>query len=368
MKVAIDARLYGTEFTGLGRYTMNLVDSLADIDSKNQYSILLRDKYYKKLKLPKNFSKFRAEFPIYSFQEQFYLPVLLNKLSPDITHFPHLNVPVLYGRRFIVTIHDIIMQKQGRQASTLPFPVYYLKRFPFKYTAHFAVKRSEKIICPSKAVKQEIIDFYKVPEGKIMVTYEGAGKNIKFDKDSKTDHGKYFFYVGNAYPHKNLKTLIKALKELNKGLDEEVEMFIRTDKNEFRERLERYAKQIDAMKHVDFVNRLSDSELGELYHKSLAFVFPSFTEGFGLPGLEAIQNRTLLAASDIPVFKEVYGDNALYFDPNDHKDLVKAMRKVLSLSKNERQKRIKESQTLLKSYSWRKMAQETRKVYELFKQ
>jgi len=50
-------------------------------------------------------------------------------------------------------------------------------------------------------------------------------------------------------------------------------------------------------------------------HFSLAYIAPSLSEGFGLPGLEALSAGTLLMAADIPVFKEVYGDSALYFEP-----------------------------------------------------
>lgn len=364
MRIAIDARLYGPEFTGLGRYTMNLVDELCKIDRENQYFLLLRQKYYKKLSVPENFNKVRAEFPIYSFQEQILLALILNKIKADLTHFPHLNVPVLYGRKFIVTIHDLIMQKQGSEASTLPFPVYYLKRVPFKYTAYIATKRSQKIICPSKTVKKEIIKFYDTPEEKVSVTYEGVDKRIMYKGPQVRSHGRFFFYVGNAYPHKNLKFLIKAIKILNKSLSEEVELFIRTDKNEFRERLERYAKKIDATMHVDFVNRLSDKKLGELYKSSIAFVFPSMSEGFGLPGLEAIHNQTILLASDTPVFREVYGDSAIYFDLEDVDDLVDKMRIVQQMDENQRNSQIRRSQSLLEKYSWKKMAQETLEIYK----
>lgn len=365
MKIAIDARLYGTEFTGLGRYTKNLVDQLAELDKKNRYFVLLRKNYYKRLGLPRNFKKIEADFPIYTFQEQIKLPFLLNNLKPDLTHFPHLNVPVLYGRKFIVTIHDIIMQNQGREASTLPFPVYYFKRFPFKYTSYFAVKRSEKIICPSKAVKEEIVGHYKIARNKIKVTYEGVDTDLMNRKKVK-EVKRYFLYVGNAYPHKNLKFLIQAIKELNQVIDNEYELYIRTDKNMFRQRLEKYVKEIKAQNHVKFINRVTDEELSKLYMESTAYVFPSLTEGFGLPGLEAIQNDTLLLASDTKVFREVYGKYAIYFDPRDPTDLINKLKKVIDMKEKERSNKIQISKEIIKKYSWEDMVKQTIKIYNSF--
>ncbi len=364
MKIAIDARLYGTEFTGLGRYTMNLVNELASLDKKNSYFILLRKDYYNKLKLPPNFRKIEADIPIYTLREQIILPLFLNKLNADIVHFPHLNVPIMYNKKFIVTVHDIIMQKQGKSASTLPLPIYLLKRLPFKLIFYHTINRSQKIITATNTVKQEITSYYNNSENKIEVIHHGVDKVIKKKVSKKISKDKYFLYVGNAYPHKNLKFLVKAIDEFNKGSDERVKLFIRTDKNEFRNRLERYVNKIKAAKYVKFLNRVSDEELGKMYNNSVAYVFPSLTEGFGLPGLEAIYNDTLLLAANTPVFREVYRDQAIYFDPYDTSSLVNKMKYILDMSDKDRIKRVKKSKSLLKIYSWEKMAKETLNVYE----
>src|SRR3990172_3279072 len=109
MKIAIDARLYGLENTGIGRYTMGLIKGLTQEDRKNNYLILLREKYFRSLRLPSNWEKVRAEFKHYGFAEQYKLPGLLKSLRPDLTHFVHFNVPITYKEPFVVTIHDLLM-------------------------------------------------------------------------------------------------------------------------------------------------------------------------------------------------------------------------------------------------------------------
>jgi hypothetical protein len=87
MKILIDARLYGLENAGLGRYLVNLISELASIDKKNKYVLLLRKKYFKELSVPGNWEKVLADFGHYSFVEQAKLPRIISKHEPDIVHF-----------------------------------------------------------------------------------------------------------------------------------------------------------------------------------------------------------------------------------------------------------------------------------------
>lgn len=174
MKILIDARLYGLENAGLGRYVINLVSELSKIDSKNSYSILLRRKYFDNLNLPGNWNKILADFKHYGFKEQLLLPKIIRKISPDVVHFPHFNIPIFYSGKFIVTIHDMLMHKQkGFEATTLNPINYLIKRVVYKFVFRKGIEMSEKIIVPSFTVRTELINFYKLKEDKVEVIYEG---------------------------------------------------------------------------------------------------------------------------------------------------------------------------------------------------
>lgn len=173
MKIAIDARLYGPKHTGNGRYTKELIDNLVKIDPKNDYYVLLRQEDYDLLRFPKNFTKILAEFNHYTFSEQFKLPLILNKIKPDLVHFPHFNVSILYFGKFIVTIHDLIMHKfTDGSATTRGFLKYFVWRIGYHIAFLKAVYGSIKIIVPSNAIKNELSDYYKLNKNKIVVTYE----------------------------------------------------------------------------------------------------------------------------------------------------------------------------------------------------
>ncbi len=364
MKILLDARLYGLENAGLGRYTINLIRELGKVDKKNEYVVLLRKKYYDSINLPKNWKKVLADFHHYSFAEQVLLPGLIKKEKPDITHFLHFNVPIFFSGKFIVTIHDMLMHDfAGLSATTLPGPLYFIKQFAYSLVFRKAALSSSKIIVPSDTVKEEIKKYYKLNDSKLQTIYEGVDEKIFAGVDKKIG-SPYFVYAGNAYPHKNLTRLVEAIIMLNKNRDEKILLVIASARNVFIKRLERMVANLNANDLVKLLGFVADVELGSLYKNSLGFVFPSLSEGFGLPGLEAMNSGTLLLASEIPVFKEIYDNNAIYFNPFDFSSIEKAMENVLEMGDTLRRDKILASQKFSKRYSWAKMAGETLKIYE----
>jgi glycosyltransferase involved in cell wall biosynthesis len=360
MKILIDARLYGLENTGIGRYLVNLIEQFIDTRPETEFDLLLSAKYFSTIKLPKKWKKVRADFRQYTLEEQIKLPPLINHLRPDIVHFPHFNIPVFWKGPFVVTIHDMSMHNQGINATKLPLPFYLFKRVPYRYAFRSAIKRSLKIITPTRTVKKEIVDYFKIDSTKVFPIYEGLdGDKFKDKKQSVVKRyglsGDYFFYVGDVYPHKNIKSVLSALSLLiRNGVN--ASFVIACSRGYFVDMLRDYAKKEDIEEHIRFLGFVPDEDLSSLYYYSRGLVYPSFSEGFGLQGLEAIASGTLVLASDIPVFKEIYQDYAFYFDPNSISSIASAMRYSLSVDDKKREEFIK--------YSWEKMATSTFELYK----
>ena len=110
---------------------------------------------------------------------------------------------------------------------------------------------------------------------------------------------------------------------------------------------------------MEFLGYVPDAELVELYQKVTALVQPSFSEGFGLTGIEAMSVGTSVLASDIPIFKEIYQDVAFYFSPHSTASFIQA---VHALEQNPDEKNF-EGMQLAKTYSWEKMAAQTLEAY-----
>ena len=175
---------------------------------------------------------------------------------------------------------------------------------------------------------------------------------------------RYFIYTGNSYPHKNLEMLIEAIVLLNSNRKEKIHLKIVSGRTVFTERLEKEVSSKKANDFVEILGFVDDINLELLYKNSVAFVFTTLAEGFGLPPMEAIKAGTLAAVSDIPVLKEVYGESDFYFDPMDVNSIKISLENILKISSDEREKMIIKSQEFLKKYSWLKMAKETLKIYK----
>ena len=175
---------------------------------------------------------------------------------------------------------------------------------------------------------------------------------------------RYFIYTGNSYPHKNIGRLIEAVVLLNSSRKEKIHLKIVSGRSVFTKRLEEEIVKNKANDFVEILGFVDDNDLNLLYKNSVAFVFPTLSEGFGLPPMEAVNAGTLATVSDIPVLKEVYEESVFYFDPTNVSSIENSLENVLKISDDDRKKKITKSQEFLKKYSWLKMAKETLKIYE----
>lgn len=175
---------------------------------------------------------------------------------------------------------------------------------------------------------------------------------------------KYFIYTGNAYPHKNLNRLIEAVVLLNKLQGKPVILKIASSRSIFTTRLEAVVCKLSAESCIQLLGFVPDEKLTELYKNSVGFVFPSLSEGFGLPGIEAMEAGTLVLCSDIPVFKEIYKDAAMYFDPLDITSIEQSMKNAMEMPQETRKEKITFAKKFVKRYSWQKMAKQTLQVYK----
>ncbi len=372
-KIGIDARFYGPGGKGLGRYAQKLVEYLEKIEGGNkerQYIVFLRknnfDLYHPK---HSNFSKKLADFQWYSFGEQIRFPFFLYSQRLDLVHFCHFNVPLLYFKQFIVTIHDLILFHYPTVKNTsLNKYFYFLKLFAYQIAIRGAAKRAEKIIAVSKFTKDDIVANLGVSDECVEVTYEGCEKQCFLNENSDSEIlGKYaimkpyLLYVGNAYPHKNLERLIEVFSRI-RNKEKKLQLVLVGGKDFFYTRLEEFVQK-GHFEGVVFPGYVPDAELDALYKEARMYVFPSLYEGFGLPPLEALAKNTAVVSSDKTSMPEILGNVVSYFKPENLDSMEKAINMVLE---NTRVKKpiSKEVISQLKKFSWEKMSKETLQIYK----
>lgn len=343
MRIGIDARLI--EETGVGRYIRNLISELGVIDNKNEYVVFLRKKSIG-MTLPDRWEKRLADVHWHTVAEQFAMPKLFVEARLDLVHIPYHNPPIFYPGRMVVTIHDLtILHFDTGKASTLPFWMYKLKRLGYWTELAVGLKRATNIIAVSESTKREIVDHFRVNPNKIVVTYEAA--DVVKARGKRLIEGEYILYVGNAYPHKNVGMLLDSWKG---------KIVLATPDDYF-------SKRIPRRNNVVMFGPANANELSNLYTHAGALVFPSLMEGFGLPGLEAMALGTPVVCSDIEVFREVYGDACLRFDPKNPSDIAQKIQNVLR-NQTVRNELVEKGKRQAKKYSWRRMAEQTLDVYE----
>lgn len=367
MRIAIDARMYGLEHAGIGRYIINLIDQIEKLDKQNDYFIFLRRKHWQEIKFSNpRFRKVLSDYSHYTISEQVLLPLQLIKLHPDLVHFPSFNVPILYFGRKITTIHDLIKHQSRGPATTTRWPlIYWFKYLIYLLILKWAVVSSTKIMVPSLWTEKELIKQYHLPSEKIVVAYEGVDskfkiENLKLKIKDMLDKYKikkpFVVYTGSLYPHKNIGRLIEAIKLLKLSL------VVVCARNIFFNRLRQEVERAGAKKYITLAGFVPDEELAVLYGQAEAFIFPSLIEGFGLPGLEAMAAGLPVVASNSSCLPETYGEAALYFDPYDVGDIVDKIREVTS-NQLTRNRLIKLGYKQVAKYSWQKMAVQTMGVY-----
>lgn len=361
MHIGIDARLSGLRHAGIGRYTQNLIrELLQTATEKDRFTVFFHDEDQAKEVLGTEYESKQVQIALapiqhYSLKEQLQLPRLFSKQKLDILHVPHFNVPVAYRGKMIVTIHDLLWHEhRGAQVTTLHPLLYFLKYLFYRFITYWAVSKAVHILVPAQTVKDTVLRYYPFAQDKITVTYEGTSIPATA-KTTVKKRNKTLLYVGSLYPHKNVQLVLAALTELP-----EYTLLIASARSVFQEKMKQRVKKLDLQDRVSFLGFVPDEELALLYQEVTAVVQPSFSEGFGLTGIEAMSLGTPVLASDIPIFSEVYEDAAVFFSPYSVSSFLYAVHRLETLDLSEK---IDTGLALSKRYNWKQMAKKTYAAY-----
>jgi hypothetical protein len=367
MKIGIDARMYGKAQSGIGNYIKQLTDNIFILDKTNDYYLFLLEPIFSEYQPAQpNIHKVKVTSHWYSLSEQTKFLWELNKYKLDLVHFPHFNAPIFYNRSRVVTIHDIIPKFfPGHKQKS------WFRKKAYELTLKTNLKKSKSIIVDSQAAKLDLTTYFRVPENKIAVVKLGIESHFKPSenyaklkelKDRYQITKPFIFYLSVWRNHKNFEGLISAFEILKaKGnFDYQLVLGGQEDPNypNIRQKIN------DSVFKADIITPgfISDEDLPVFYQAAELVAIPSFYEGFGLIGLEAMATGTPVVSSNLTSLPEVNGDAALYFDPKNPQDIADKLAQVLNDSELKSQL-IKKGFIQTAKYSWQNCAQETLKIY-----
>jgi len=375
MRIGIDVRLMTSDMTGIGKFLNGILGSLLEIDKFNQYIFYYCDgsvgdkfKNNENIKLRKIKLVFKKRFEhslTKVLWEQVQFPFVASHDHLDILFSPYFDFPLIYNKKFIVTIHDI---------SILLFPKNHSVRFRIYYynLLKYIAKKATKIITVSNNSKKDICNYLDVPEEKIEVIYGAVEENC-FSKNSDKSNqkilkkygikNKFILYSGGMGARKNLKVLVKAFAEIQKNAKEKYDLVLTGEKNIITNQLSNLTKELGIRKNVIFTGYILEKDLSSLYHSAELMVYPSLYEGFGFPLLEAMICGTPIICSNSSSLPEVVGDAALLVDTQDYIQLSNAIIEVLN---NETLKieLLRKGIVRVKKFSWKKSAKKLLSVLE----
>ena len=358
-KIVIDARELRTS---TGRYIERLLEYLqtVDTDQRHRYIVLLAPKDMDTwAPRSKRFTKVACRYKEFTFAEQLLMAVQLYRLRADLVHFGMIQQPILYLKKTVTTAHDITNVRFGNPAKNRL--IFAIKRWIYIRVIHIVVFKSKRIITPTQYIKDDIARFTNANSRKFTVTLEASDPipDKPVEMPELVDK-QFIMYVGRPTPHKNLERLIDAFALLQETYPD-LQLVLAGRKDANYRRIVRMVKKRD-LQHVVFTDFVTDGQLRWLYEHCAAYIFPSLSEGFGLPGLEAMNHGAPVVSSNATSLPEVHGEAAHYFDPLDVEDMARAIKDVLS--KDElRRELIKKGRKQVAKYSWERMARQTLDVY-----
>ncbi len=282
----------------------------------------------------------------------------------SVLFVPGQALPIVCPHATVTTVHDLAFAR--RPDLYEPSTRKRLTRVTNK-----AIKKATKILVPSLATKQDLIDLYKIADNRIIVTPLAASTLYRryTQEEARATLQKYrlgtnlFLVVGRLEKKKNITNLIRAFElfKNRRGLGDPFELvFIGVPGYGYGE-MKKYFELSPHKEQIRQLGYLPDEEVAPLMSQAIAYLFPSWYEGFGIPNLEAMAAGTALIASDIPAHREVVGDAGLLVPPGEPEAWAHALDRIVK-DGTLRTELIAKGTEHVKQFSWEKTAEQTWEV------
>lgn len=285
--------------------------------------------------------------------------------KPSVLFVPGQALPTICPRATVTTVHDLAFVR--RPDLYEPETRKRLKRVTKR-----AVKKANKIIVPSQATKQDLVELYRVAESRVVVIPEAANTNLFHrytQEEARPTLQKYrlgtnfFLVVGRLEKKKNIINLIRAFElfKSRRGIGDPFELVFIGEPGWGYGEMKKYFELSPHKTQIRQLGYVEDEEVAVLMSQAIAYLFPSWYEGFGIPNLEAMAAGTVLVSSDIPAHREVVGDAGLLVAPEEPEAWAHALERIVK-DGTLRTELIAKGAQRVKQFSWEKTAEQTWEV------
>lgn len=339
---------------GVYRVAYNLLKELGKIDERNVYRLY---SFYPIEKRVMNFLGERMKNLVLQPKTGWFrlrLPLELKYHPVDI--FLGLSQALPYSLSHnILLVHDLAFEH---------YPEFYLDSYrKLSKNTRFSVRCANKIIAVSQSTKDDLVNFYEVPEDKINVYYEGVSEDFCHQGEKIRLDVPYFLFVGSLKKKKNIPRILKGFANFLKEARVDYKLVLIGGDLWFDCEIPKMIKELDLEKQILKMGFVEDKELVKFYRGAVAFISPSLYEGFGITHLEAMACGTPVIAGNVSSMPETVGKVGLLVDPKSEKEIKGAMLRI-AVDKKLRQDLIKSGLNRAKRFTWRKLASKVAKLIE----
>jgi len=367
LQVILEGRIFEEQpLGGISRTYHEILPRICHMDEKILFSILTSGRLMQSLPRHPRIVSYPSRFPVHRFlrpqaifwQLQDHLRAKLQMKSihfsrNTIWHATYFQLPDWWAGPKVITVYDLIHEK---------FPHFFNKNYDgiLRNRKKRAVLAADKVICISESVRSDVIEMYGLSQEHVVAIPLAYGDSFRvlskeeIPPDFFVDR-PFILYVGMRTHYKNFKTLLSAYAAWPRR--NEMRLLVIGDPWSKEEQKEISAAGLES--NIVCRSAITDEELCALYNQALAFVYPSLSEGFGIPLLEAMACGCQIVASRIPTSMEVARDVPYFFDPLNKDELISAL-EAACFSEKIKSRR----DDILANYSWDRNAQATLKIYK----
>lgn len=373
MKIGFDGKRAVQNYTGLGNYSRYIVDILCRYYPENVYVLYApKQKGNKRLQgLLVQFLHLLVVYPHKVFWKRlssiwriWWITRQLEEDNVCLFHGLSNELPLNIRKsrvKSVVTIHDLIF---------LRYPHYYrlIDRMIYAYKFRKACKNADRIIAVSECTKRDVMRYFRIPESKIEVVYQGCdsifGQRVGSEKKEAVRAKyqlpeRYILNVGSIEERKNVLLAVQALQQLPR----EVHLVIVGRLTPYVERIERFVANNELSSRVHIISSVPFEDLPAIYQSAEIFVYPSRFEGFGIPIVEALCSGVPVVAAIGSCLEEAGGSDSIYVHPDDVVGLVNAFKRICS-DTGKRKDMIEKGLQFAAQFSEEKQAEEIMNIYK----
>jgi glycosyltransferase involved in cell wall biosynthesis len=351
--------------TGVGNYTRQLLAHMLDVASEHDFLLMAnRQEAVQDVAPSARALPMIHDFPSRMLWMQAVLPGQLRRAQPDLCHYPNSIAPLRSPCRYVVTIHDMTL-------SLLPQYHPWRKRLIVRPLIPLVARRAARIITVSEHARADIVRLLRVPPERVVVVPEAAAAIFRTVPAAEQARVRaryqldrpYLLYVGTLEPRKNLVRLIHAWHALWRRGVIPHQLVLVGGRGWQDAAIYDTIARLDCGDALRLAGYVPTADLPALYSAAEAFAFPSLSEGFGLPVIEAMACGTPVLLSTAPALRELAGDAALAVNACDEQALTDALEQLLTDDVLRADLR---TRGLLRAaaFSWDRAARSTLAVYQ----